>query len=224
MGYYIDLEKISIDDYRLKLKSASLPPSRLILKDKLDERFEYFKSIGIKNVKGLIHLLKKKDMLSELSKVKCLSYDYLTILLRELNSTLPKPNKISEFIEIAKETIESLDNLGITNTEKLYDGVVKKSDRQKLAESTGIKYQQILELTKLADLSRIKWVGVTYAQMLYDLGVDTVEKVSVSDPIDLHARINQLIKEKNIFKGAIGLNDVRILIESAGELPLEIEY
>jgi hypothetical protein len=81
-----------------------------------------------------------------------------------------------------------------------------------------------LGLIKLTDLSIIKWVGVTYAQMLYDLGVDTVEKVSKSDPIDLHARINQMIKEKNIFKGAIGLNDVKILIESANELPLEIEY
>jgi len=224
MGYYIDFEKISIDDYREKLKSAYLPPSRLMLKDKLDERFGYFRGIGIKNIKELIQLLKKKDKLAELSKVDCLSGDYLTILLRELNSTLPKPNKISDFIEIAKNTMDSLEKIGITNTEKLYDKVIKKSDRQKLANSTGIEYQDILELTKLSDLSRIKWVGVTYAQMLYDLGVDTVEKVSESDPIDLHAKINQMIKEKNIFKGAIGLNDVKILIESANDLPLEIEY
>ena len=224
MGYYIDLEKITIDDYRVKLESAYLPPSRLILRDKLDERFGYFKSIGIKNVKGLILLLKKKDKFAELLKIECLSADYLTILLRELNSTLPKPNKISDFIEIAKGTISNLEKIGISNTEKLYDKVVKESDRQKLADSTGINYQDILELTKLADLSRIKWVGVTYAQMLYDLGVDTVEKVSKSDPINLHARINQMIKEKNIFKGAIGLNDVKILIESASELPLDIEY
>lgn len=224
MGYYIDLEKISIDGYREKLKSAYLPPSRLMLKDKLDERFGYFKGIGIKNIKELIQLLKKKDKLAEISKVDCLSGDYLTILLRELNSTLPKPNKISDFIEIAKNTMDSLEKIGITNTEKLYDKVIKKSDRQKLVNSTGIEYQDILELTKLSDLSRIKWVGATYAQMLYDLGVDTVEKVSESDPIDLHAKINQMIKEKNIFKGAIGLNDVKILIESANDLPLEIEY
>lgn len=224
MGYYIDLEKISIDDYREKLESAYLPPSRLILKDKLDERFGYFKSIGIKNVKGLIQVLKKKDKLAELSKVDCFSGDYLTILLRELNSTLPKPNKISDFIDIKKNTIDRLEKIGITNTEKLYARVVKKSDRQKLADLTGIEYQDILELTKLSDLSRIKWVGVTYAQMLYDLGVDTVEKVSESDPIDLHTKINRMIKEKNIFKGAIGLNDVKILIESASELPIEIEY
>lgn len=60
--------------------------------------------------------------------------------------------------------------------------------------------------------------------MLYDLGVDTVEKVCDAEPVDLHASINQRIKEKNIFKGAIGLNDIKILIESARELPLEIEY
>ena len=196
----------------------------MILKEKLNERFECFENIGIKNVKELIQLLNKKDKFAELSKIDSLSGDYLTILLRELNSTLPKPNKISDFIEIAKVTISSLEKIGITNIEKLYNKVIKKSDRQKLADSTGIKYQDILELAKLADLSRIKWVGVTYAQMLYDLGLDTVEKVSESDPIELYARINQMIKEKNIFKGAIGLNDVKILIASASELPFEIEY
>jgi hypothetical protein len=144
MGYYIDLEKLSIDDYRIKLESAYLPPSRLILKDKLDERFEYFKSIGIKNVKGLILLLKKKEKFAELSKIDCLSGDYLTILLRELNSTLAKPNKIADFIEISKETKINLEKIGISNTVKLYEKVIKKSDRQKLADLTGIKYKDIV--------------------------------------------------------------------------------
>lgn len=98
MGYYVDLRKITIEDYQKKLEYAYLPPSRMVFKEKLDERFGYFKNIGIKNVKELIQLLKKKDKFTELSKVDCLSGDYLTILLRELNSTLPKPNKIADFI------------------------------------------------------------------------------------------------------------------------------
>ncbi len=224
MGYYIDLEKISIDDYRIKLESAYLPPSRLILKDKLDERFGYFKSIGIKNVKGLIQLLKKKEKLAELSKVDCLSGDYLKILLRELNSTLPKPNKIADFTGISQDTVDKLGNIGIKNTEKLYDKVLTKSDRQKLADSTGIGNKEILELTKLTDLSRIKWVGVTFARMLYDLKIDTAEKASKSDPTDLHSMINQLNKEKSIYKGQIGLNDIKIFVNAAKEIPFEIEY
>lgn len=224
MGYYIDFDKFTIDNYRIKLKSIYLPPSRMVLKDRIDERFGYFESIGINNLKELILLLRNKNKFAELSAINFLTTDYLTILLRELNSLLPKPRKLSEFTFVNKEITQHLEKIGISNTEQLYNKVITETDRQKLADSIGIKYQEILELTKLADLSRIKWVGITYAQMLYDLGVDTVEKVTVSNPNELHLRINQLIKEKNIFKGAIGLNDVNILIESASELSLDIKY
>jgi hypothetical protein len=224
MGYYIDLEKITIDDYRIKLESAYLPPGRMILKERLDERFGYLKSIGIGNSKELVQLLKKKEKFAELSKVDCLSGDYLTILLRELNSTLPKPNKIADFTGITKDTIDRLEKIGIRNTEKLYDKVITKSDRKKLAGLTEINDRDILELTKLTDLSRIKWVGVTFARMLYDLGVDTVEKASKSDPIYLHARLSRLNKEKGIYKGQIGLNDIKIFVNAAKEIPLDIEY
>jgi len=224
MGYYIDLEKITIDDYRLKLESAYLPPSRMILKELSDQRFGYFKSIGIKNVHELIRLLKKKERFAELSKVDCLSGDYLTILLRELNSTLPKPNKIADFTGISKDTISKIEKIGIKNTEKLFEKVLNRSARFKLAQATGIPEPDILELTCLTDLSRIKWVGVTFARMLYDLGITTVEKASKADPVELHLRINHLNKEKHIYKGQIGLNDIRIFVNAAKDVPLDVEY
>jgi len=224
MAYNINLEKITIDDYRKKLESAYLPPSRMILKDRLDERFGYFKSIGIANVNELIRLLKKKDKFATLSKIECLSGDYLTILLRELNSTLPKPNKISEFQGVAIETVMRLEKIGIKNTEKLYEKVISETDRQHLANATGINYMEIMELTKLADLSRIKWVGVTFARMLHDIGIDTVAKASKADPEKLHSSINQYNKENNFYKGQIGLNDIKIFVNAAKDLDLDIEY
>ena len=224
MGYYIDLEKISIDNYRTKLETAYLPPSRMILKDRLDERFGYFKKSGIKNIKELIQMLKKKDGFSELQKIDCLSGDYLTILLRELNSLLPKPNNIKDFTGISKETIIKLDNIGIKNTVKLFDRVINPEERKKLASVTGIDDNEILELTKLTDLSRIRWVGTTFARMLYNLGVDTVEKITNADPVDLHTRVNRLNKEKGFYKGQIGLNDMKILVNIAKDVPLDIEY
>jgi len=224
MGYYIDIEKISIDDYRSKLEAAYLPPSRMMLKDKAEERFGYFKNIGINNIKELLFLLKKKDKLAELQKIDCFSGDYLTILLRELNSTLPKPNRIADFEGISEDTISKLEQIGITNTEKLYDRIVTSDKRHGLALSTGIKDSDILELSCLTDLSRIKWVGVTFARMLYDLGIDTAEKASKSDPVDLHFRINLLNKSNGFFKGQIGLNDIKIVVAAAKEIPFEIEY
>ncbi len=224
MGYYIDLEKITLDNYKNKLKDAYLPPSRMMLKDRLDERFTYLKTVGISNVKELLLLLKKKDKLAELQKIECLSGEYLTILLRELNSILPKPNKISEFAGIQTETIKKLEEIGIKDTLKLYDKIVNAKTRNELAKTTGISETEIMELTKLTDLSRIKWVGVTFAHTLYTIGIDTVEKASKADPVELHKLINQVNKEKNLYKGQIGLNDIKIFVNAAKEVPLDIEY
>lgn len=217
MGYYIDLENITIDEYRLKLEKTYLPPSRQILIERLDVRFGYFKSIGVKNVLELLKTLKKKDRFATLSKVECLSGDYLTLLLRKLNSTLPKPNKLADFKGIQTDVVAKLEKMGIKNTEKLYERVKTEADRRNLADAIGANDEAIEELTKLTDLSRIKWVGATLARMLYDVGIDTVEKASKADPVDLHTKINQLNKDKNIYKGQIGLNDMRILLRPQGK-------
>jgi hypothetical protein len=224
MGYYIDIEKIDLDVYKTKLKTAYLPPSRLILREQLEERFGYFKSRGVNTVKDLIQLLKKKETIDSLSKIDYLSGEYLTILLRELKSMLPKPTKLSEFRCISKETIAKLENLGINNTEKLYNRILIQSDRQFLAESAGIDESEISKLARLTDLCRIKWVGATFAQMLYEIGVDTVEKATKSDPVELHRKLNRLNTEKAIYKGQIGLNDIRIFVQASNEVPLEIEF
>jgi hypothetical protein len=196
----------------------------MVLKERIDERFDYFKRIGVKNIKELIHLLKKKDKLIELSMIECFSGDYLVILLRELNSIHPKPNKIGEFIGIAPEKVKKLEKAGIKNTEHLYEKVLTPDNRKKLAKEIDISDKEILELTKLADLSRIKWVGATFARMLYDIGIDTAEKATKADYIELHKMINQANKERNYFKGQIGLNDMKLFVNAAREIVLDIKY
>ena len=224
MGYYIDLESISLESYRIKLESAYLPPGRLILKDRTEERFGYFMHLGIKNVKELLQLLRKKKNFGELLKEDCFSEKYLTILLRELNSMLPKPNRIKDFTGISAEVILKLEKLGIKDTAGFFNRVKSREDRKELASQTGITDTDILELTGLSDLSRIKWTGPTFARMLFDAGFDTVDKAAGADYNDLHTRINQINKEKGLYKGQIGLNDIKIFINAAKEVPLEIEY
>lgn len=85
MGYYIDIEKITIDAYRKKLESAYLPPSRMILKDKLDERFGYFQNLGIKNVKDnysstLTEILKREVELGNERIASKTNYDLSTAI------------------------------------------------------------------------------------------------------------------------------------------------
>ena len=224
MGYYIDLEHISIDKYQRYIEKSDLLPSRRIIKENLSERFTYFKNIGITNVLELQRTLKKNDKLTELAKINCFSTDYLKILLREINSIQPKPTKISEFKGISQETIKTLEKHGFQNTFKLFDKIKTKNNRNELAKITGISAEEILELTKLTDLSRIRWVGATFARMLYDIGIDTVEKAANSNFTDLHLKINQTNKEKKYFNGNIGLNDMKLFVIAAKEIPMEVEY
>ena len=224
MGYYTDLAYISLDNYRSKLELADLLPSRMILKEQLEERFNYLKSIGIKNVLELQKLLKKKEKLAELSRVECLSEDYLVILLREINSIQPKPNKISEFIGISPETVAKLENIGIKDTVKLFDHVLTSESRKNLAAETTISEAEMLKLTQLTDLSRIKWVGATFARMLLDVGIDSAEKASKADYVELHQKIMEINKEKNFYKGQIGLHDIKLFVDAAQEVAFEIEY
>lgn len=224
MGYYTDLATISIDDYQAKLESADLLPSRMLLKERLAERFGYFKSIGIRNVLDLQKLLKKKEKLAELTKVDGFSEDFLVVLLREINSIQPKPNKLNEFFGISSETVSKLEKNGIKDTLKLFDHVLTLQSRKKLAAETNIPEAEILELAKLTDLSRIKWVGATFARMLYEVGVDTAEKASKTDYVELHQKIFQLNKEKNFYKGQIGLHDIKLFVDAAREVSFEIQY
>lgn len=224
MPYHIELSTITIDNYKEKLKSAYLPPSRKILRERIEERFGRFKEIGVTNVKELVILLKMKEKVTQLANIECFKGEYLTILLRELNSILPKPNKISDFRGIPDEVVKKLEVIGIPNTLKLYPRIVNKKTRIELSETTGIPYNQVLELAKLTDLSRIKWVGATFARMLLDIGVDSVEKAAKAKPEVLHRQLNEINANNNYFKGHIGLNDIRIFVQAAGEVPIEVDF
>lgn len=224
MGYYIDLSLISIEEYKNKLKNKILIPSRLILREKIDERFKYFKEVGIKSVLDLLQSLKKKEKFEALSEVPILSKEYLTILLREIKSLHPEPNKFSDITGIPNDVITKLEKYGIKNTAQLFDKVLTKESRKETARLIQIDDISIFELTKLTDISRIQWVNSTFARILYESGYDTTEKVSKANYEELYESIKMINAEKRLYKGNIGLNDMKICVEAAKDVSLDIQY
>jgi hypothetical protein len=224
MGYYIDFENISIESYRDELKTASLTKSRLILKENTDEVFSKIKKQNINNVDELKKALKTKPKLKAFAEKSGIDEEYLTILIREINSNQQKPNKIKDFPNIPGEIIEKLEELGIKDTFLLFQRVVKKNDRKNFSKESGIDEEDVLKLAKLADLSRIRWVNHTFAYILYEIGFDTVEKVINADYQELHNKVNQFNKEQDIYKGHIGINDMKLTIEAAKKVSLDVEY
>jgi hypothetical protein len=224
MGYYIDLKNISIDKYRDILKSADLLPSRMILKDNIDDIFNIIKNQKVENVDELQRALKNKNKLQDFSKKSGIQEDYLKILIREVNSYRQSPNKIKDFPGVSENVILKLEKLGIKNTLQIFDKILSPQSRNEISIQTGISQSEILKLAKLTDLSRIRWVNHTFAYVLLEAGYNTVEKVADADHNELYEKVKKLNEERDIYKGHIGLHDMKLCVEAAKDVSFEIEY
>ncbi|MCP4550674.1 MAG: hypothetical protein GY834_01245 [Bacteroidetes bacterium] len=60
--------------------------------------------------------------------------------------------------------------------------------------------------------------------MLLEAGFDTAEKVANADYKEMYQIIKQLNEERKIYNAHIGENDMKLCVESAKSLDLEVEY
>lgn len=224
MGYYIDLEKISIDEYKEILKSADLLPSRMILKTNIEEIFNTINKQEIENVDEIRKTLGNKKKLQGFAQQSGIEENYLKILIREINSYRQSPNKISDFPGLSDDVILKLENFGIKNTLQFFDKILTPQSRNEISNQTEISENEILHLAKLSDLSRIRWVNHTFAYVLLEAGYDTTEKVATADYKKLYEEVKKLNEEREIYKGHIGLHDMKLCVEAAKGVSLEIEY
>lgn len=222
--YYIELDKYSLNQFKEQLKKAKLIPSRKILKEQIDERFNILSNKGIQNLDELLILLKTPKKVKELSEKSGIPYDYLLILRREINSYRPKPVKLDKFPGIEMETINKLNKLGIKNTAHLFKRIKTEKDRIDLARETDINNEKIIELTKLTDLTRIKWIGPVFARIFYDSGVDTAQKVSDADSNSLYKMLVQINEEKGYTRSKFIESDAEMCIDVSKMVPKVIKY
>ncbi|MGK7396474.1 MAG: hypothetical protein ACNS62_17985 [Candidatus Cyclobacteriaceae bacterium M3_2C_046] len=81
MGYYLNLEEISIETFQDILAKAYFPPSRVILRDRTDQRFDFFKNQVVQDLKQLLLLLQNKDQMKSLQQQEYFSGSYLKVLI-----------------------------------------------------------------------------------------------------------------------------------------------
>jgi hypothetical protein len=224
MGYYIDLKSISVDKYKEILKTAELIPSWKILEKDIDKNLDIIKKNNIRNLDELLIALKDKDKIQKFSEQSGLQEDYLTVLKRVVNGYRQKPNRIKDFTCVTDDTVVKLEKEGIKNTLKLYDMILTDEKRKAISNKTGISKDEIVKLTKLTDLSRIRWVNHTFAYVLLEAGYDSAEKVANADYQELYKTVKQLNEERKIYNAHIGVRDMKIVVEAAKDLKFEIEY
>ncbi|MEO1053852.1 MAG: DUF4332 domain-containing protein [Bacteroidota bacterium] len=223
MGFYIDLGATHIEAFRIRLAGMSLIPSWKILKENIDDRFDRIQEQGISNLEELCLALKSKGKIDQFSKATGIPNKYLTVLNRVIKGYKQQPIKLNEFYTMQGDTTQRLEKVGIKNARHLYDNALSASDRQKLSLETGVEQSELLALTKLADLTRIRWVNHTFAYVLTLAGYDTAQRVAEADDMEMYEHVKRANEEHKIYNAHIGQNDMKMCIESARLLDFEIE-
>lgn len=224
MGYYIELESITIGKFSERLKSGFLLPGMMVLKANIDENFAQLKGQGISNLAELLGAIKTKKKLEEFAGQSGLPVEYLTVLRREINGFHPKPIALAKFKDIKGETVERLGALGIKNSKDLFDWVLTPYAREELAAKVGIEYGELMSLTSLCDLARIRWVGPTFANFLLKAGFESVSDVASTPYEELYGILKKLNETDKIYKGKLSVGDMELCVKAAAELPADIEY
>jgi hypothetical protein len=222
-SYHLDLQNISLDQYRQTLKAAELIPSRRILKERIDERIARLQAQGISNLAEFLTSVKSAAKIAELARKTDLSAEYLTLLRREVNALLPKPNNLRDFPGVDPATIEKLAVQGIKNSKQLFESALSREGRAVLASRAGIDAGELLELVKLSDLSRIYGVGPVFARLLYDTGVDTVEAIARAESPRLFDRLAKAYLAAGNSRVDFKERDIAFCIQMAGRLSGSIE-
>ena len=223
--YYLDLSKFSLLKLQHHFETNRLLPSQRILQEDIEARFAVLAQQGIENLQQLQKALKSKKDVETFAQATGLPVEYLTLLRREVNSYQPKPINLKDFPGVNPEAVQKLAQAGIKNTRQFFERAITPEARIELAAHTQIAESDILELTKLTDMARLKWVGPKFARLLIESEYDTAAKVINSNYAELHQALIRTNEEKGVYQGKFGIEDLRSWVTVAiRDVPQVIQY
>jgi len=217
--YHLNIEKYSLQKFKDNLKSRDMIPSRVSLKDDLDERFEILEINDIANLKELIDALKTKPKIELFSKETGLTKEYLTLLKREANSYLPSPVRLDKFPGVPTKYVDRLEAEGIINSRQLFNEAKDKNERERISQRTEIPIEILNELVCLSDLARAYGVGPVFARMIYDVGIKSIKEFVENTAEDFI----RIYEEKEQKKADFGVGEIQFSLELAKELDIAVE-
>jgi hypothetical protein len=222
MTYYIDDERVSLDDLRKRIEGSDLVPSRVSLLDGIGTKTKMLEQHGVTTLANLRKELKNARRLVLLAEATGIDRQYLVLLRREIESYFPKPSALNAFDWLAGTEIGKLEEKGIRHTAALYEAASSLESRTELVNSTGVDAAVFEALVRLADLTRVQWVSPTVARMLVEAGYDSASKVAAADAEELYEALVCVNQGDRFFKGKIGLRDVKRLIRAARYVPSRV--
>jgi predicted flap endonuclease-1-like 5' DNA nuclease len=117
-----------------------------------------------------------------------------------------------------------LKKVGISRTEKLLETAASAKGRKELAAKIGVDEKTILRWANLVDRMRIKGIGEDYAQLLQEVGVDTVKELKYRNVAKLASAMREANKKNKLVRLLPSERRVQRWVDAAKVLPLKITY
>ncbi len=131
--------------------------------------------------------------------------------------TAPKETPIIEIEGIGKKYGTKMETAGILDVESLIG--LDRDGIKKLAEKTKISEKLIDKWAEHADLMRIGGIGPEYAEVINEIGIDSVKEFAQRNPNNTLERIMKLDKEKpDMFRRPPTLNMIEGWIDEAKKI------
>lgn len=213
--YTLDPANISLERFRQLLRDRRMLPSRILLKEQMDERFAILSSAGISTLKDLLASLASKTKLEASSREWDISMDYLVLLKREAGSYLARPFPLSAFPGIPFEYTEVLRSRGLASSRDFFEKVQSEEQESKVSKETGIPVARLKELHALCDLSRITGVGGVFARVVYEAGIRSSHEFAKTEAAIHYQLYMAVIAKYGYSAGHFSEEDIRYCIEYA---------
>ena len=131
---------------------------------------------------------------------------------------------LSKIHGVQKEDIKKLKSANISDTRSILTLGHTHKMRLELSNRTDIPLERIIELVKIADLTRIVDIKGIRIRLLYDAGVDTVEKVASYKPEELKDLTTKLNETKKLTKRHPTLVETTYWVDQAKKLESIVDW
>jgi len=199
MKYNLDLDRITLEDYKEILKKQNLLPGRVCLLENIDQHFALLKKKNLLTVSQLKQALSSAQKIVAFASASGIPEKYLTILNRESGSLIQKSVSLDSFPDIEASLTSRLAQNGLKNTKEYFESNPAEKN----------------ELFCLSDLVRINGVGPVAAKTFYEAGYRSVEDVARADAAEMLEKTNEVNRVRQYYKANLGIKDMQFCIDFA---------
>ena len=131
---------------------------------------------------------------------------------------------IGEIEDIDGGNEAKLVGLGVRSTDDFLTRAATPAGRSGLATAVGVTDAVVLKWANCADLMRVDGIGMQFADLLEEAGVDTIPELAQRNAHNLHERVVQVNTERALAGRAPTEHEVESWIAQAKALPRILEY